>query len=65
MRLATVLLFVVTVALTWLIATELLAGTWARALATGLVALQPKLAFGAGIVNPDLMLVVVWRPARC
>ena len=59
MRLATVLLFVVTVALTWLIATELLAVTWARALATGLVALQPKLAFGAGIVNPDLMLVVL------
>ena len=59
MRLATVLLFVVTVALTWLIATELLAVTWARTLATGLVALQPKLAFGAGIVNPDLMLVVL------
>jgi 4-amino-4-deoxy-L-arabinose transferase-like glycosyltransferase len=57
MRLATVLLFVGTVALTWLIAAELLAMTWARALATGLVALQPKLAFGAGIVNPDLMLV--------
>jgi hypothetical protein len=59
MRLATVLLFVATVALTWLIATELLAVTWARALATGLVALQPKLAFGAGIVNPDLLLVVL------
>ena len=57
MRLATVLLFVVTVGLTWLIAAELLAATWARALATGLVALQPKLAFGGGIVNPDLMLV--------
>ena len=59
MRLATVLLFVGTVALTWLIAAELLAVAWARALATGLVALQPKLAFGAGIVNPDLMLVVL------
>jgi hypothetical protein len=59
MRMATVLLFVLTVGLTWLIATELLAVTWARALATGLVALQPKLAFGAGIVNPDLMLVVL------
>jgi 4-amino-4-deoxy-L-arabinose transferase-like glycosyltransferase len=57
MRLATVPLFVVTVALTWLIATELLAVAWARTLATALVALQPKLAFGAGIVNPDLMLV--------
>jgi Predicted membrane protein (DUF2142) len=57
MRLATLLLFVVTVGLTWLIAAELLAVTWARAFATALVALQPKLAFGAGIVNPDLMLV--------
>jgi hypothetical protein len=32
---------------------------WARTLATGLVALQPKLGFGGGIVNPDLMLVVL------
>jgi hypothetical protein len=59
MRLATVLLFVITVGLTWAIATELLAVGWARALATGLVALQPKLGFGGGIVNPDLMLVVL------
>ena len=59
MRLFTVALFVLTVGLTWLIAVELLAVEWARALATGLVALQPKLAFGGGIVNPDLMLVVL------
>ena len=59
MRMATVVLFVVTVALTWAIAAELLAAAWACALATGLVALQPKLAFGGGIVNPDLMLVVL------
>jgi Predicted membrane protein (DUF2142) len=59
MRLATVVLFVITVGLTWAIAAELLSLVWARALATGLVALQPKLAFGAGIVNPDLMLVVL------
>jgi hypothetical protein len=59
MRLATTLLLVVTVWLTWLIAAELFARTWVRVLATGMVALQPKLGFGAGIINPDLMLVMV------
>ena len=71
MRLATTLLLVVTVWLTWLIAAELFTRTWVRILATGMVALQPKLGFGAGIVNPDLMLVMVatgraahWHSAR-
>jgi hypothetical protein len=59
MRLATVALFVVAVGLTWLLAAELLARRWAPALATSMVALQPKLGFGAGIVNPDLMLVAL------
>jgi hypothetical protein len=59
MRLATTLLLVVTVWLTWLIAAELFARTWVRTLATGVVALQPKLGFGGGIINPDLMLVMV------
>jgi 4-amino-4-deoxy-L-arabinose transferase-like glycosyltransferase len=59
MRLATVLLFVALVALTWLIASELLARRWAVTLATTMVALQPKLGFGAGIVNPDLMLAAL------
>jgi hypothetical protein len=59
MRLATVALFVATVALAWLIAGELLSAPWARVLATGMVVLQPKLGFGAGIVNPDLMLVAL------
>jgi 4-amino-4-deoxy-L-arabinose transferase-like glycosyltransferase len=59
MRLATTLFLVVTVWLTWLIAAELFARTWVRVLATGLVALQPKLGFGAGVINPDLMLVMV------
>ena len=58
MRLATTALFVVTVWLTWLVAAELLAATWARFLATAFVALQPKLGFGAGIINPDMMLVL-------
>jgi 4-amino-4-deoxy-L-arabinose transferase-like glycosyltransferase len=59
MRLATTLLLVVTVWLTWLIAAELFARTWVHVLATGMVALQPKLGFGGGIINPDLMLVMV------
>ena len=59
MRLATTLLLVGTVWLTWLIASELFTRTWVRTLATGMVALQPKLGFGGGIVNPDLMLVLV------
>lgn len=59
MRLATTALFVVTVWLAWLVAAELLAAAWARFLATAFVALQPKLGFGAGIINPDMMLVLV------
>jgi hypothetical protein len=59
MRLATTLLLVVTVWLTWLIASELFTRTWVCTLATGMVALQPKLGFGGGIVNPDLMLVMI------
>jgi 4-amino-4-deoxy-L-arabinose transferase-like glycosyltransferase len=59
MRLATVLLLVVTVGLTWAIAGEVLALGWAQTMATAMVALQPKLGFGSGIVNPDLMLVVL------
>jgi 4-amino-4-deoxy-L-arabinose transferase-like glycosyltransferase len=58
MRLATVLLLVIIVGLTWAIASELLAKRWAVGVATALVALQPKLAFGAGIVNPDVMLAL-------
>jgi hypothetical protein len=59
MRLATTALLVATVWLTWLVAAELFARTWVRTLATGMVALQPKLGFGGGIINPDMMLVLV------
>ena len=59
MRLATTLFLVATVWLTWLIAAELFSRTWVRTLATGMVALQPKLGFGGGIINPDLVLVMV------
>ncbi|HEX2084887.1 MAG TPA: DUF2142 domain-containing protein [Solirubrobacteraceae bacterium] len=58
-RLATVLLFVLTVGLAWLIAAELFSAPWARPVVAGIVALNPKLASIAGNVNPDAMLVLL------
>lgn len=58
MRMFSVLLMVITVGLAWLIAAELLSRRWAVAVATGLVALEPKLGFAGGIVNPDIMLAM-------
>lgn len=59
MRLFGVVLFGVTVACTWFLAGLLLAGLWPRAFAAALVALQPKLGFMAGVINPDIMLVAL------
>jgi 4-amino-4-deoxy-L-arabinose transferase-like glycosyltransferase len=59
-RLASVLLLLVTVGLTWVAVSELTQRTWARVLATGVVALQPQLTFIGAIVNPDILLVTVW-----
>ena len=62
MRLANVLLFLLTIALTWLLAVELF-GRDARLrvfLATAIVAMWPMLAFMAGIVNPDTALVTAY-----
>jgi 4-amino-4-deoxy-L-arabinose transferase-like glycosyltransferase len=59
LRAASVLLYVLTVALTWLIAAELFGATWVRFLATAVVALHPKLASLAGVVNPDTLLVTL------
>jgi 4-amino-4-deoxy-L-arabinose transferase-like glycosyltransferase len=58
MRLATVALFVATVALAWLVAAELFTAQWARTLLTALVALNPKLGATSGVINPDTMLVL-------
>jgi 4-amino-4-deoxy-L-arabinose transferase-like glycosyltransferase len=60
MRIANGLLFVLTVALTWLAAAELFRNVLARAVAAGAVALQPMAAFMSGVVNPDTMLMAVW-----
>ena len=59
-RLASVLLLLATVGLTWVAASELTQRTWARLLASGVVALQPQLGFIGAIVNPDILLVTVW-----
>src|SRR5262249_24242416 len=59
MRFATVLLYVLTVGLMWLVAGEVFARQWVRFLATAVVALHPKLASLAGNVNPDTLLVTI------
>jgi hypothetical protein len=59
MRVANVLLYVLTVGLMWLVAGEIFARQWLRFLATAVVALQPKLASLVGNVNADTLLVAV------
>jgi 4-amino-4-deoxy-L-arabinose transferase-like glycosyltransferase len=59
MRFATVLLYVLTVGLMWLVAGEIFTRPWVRFLATAVVALHPKLAALAGNVNPDTLLVTL------
>jgi hypothetical protein len=56
MRFAGVILFIGMVWLAWLVAAEVFAATWKRTLVAAIVALQPKLGFMAGAVNPDIML---------
>jgi hypothetical protein len=58
-RLATIVPFLVTVVLAWLLAAELFSAAWARPLVAGIVALNPKLASVAANVNPDAMLVML------
>lgn len=59
-RLVGVLLFVAIVGLTWIAAAELTERMWPRALAAGVVALEPQLAFMSGVVNADVLLVAIW-----
>ena len=56
MRLATGVFFLVTVALTWLLAAELFRSRLAQTVATAVVALSPMAAFMSGVVNPDTLL---------
>ncbi len=62
MRLVNALLFVLTVGLTWLLASELF-GRERRfevVVATGVVALWPMLGFMGGVVNPDTALTTAY-----
>jgi 4-amino-4-deoxy-L-arabinose transferase-like glycosyltransferase len=59
MRVANVLLYVLTIGLMWALAGEIFARQWLRFLATAVVALHPKLASMAGNINPDTLLVTV------
>ena len=61
MRLMGLPLLLIVVAFTWLLVAELLPRPrWARALAAGLVAVQPVTGFMSGVVNPDIGLAAVW-----
>lgn len=59
-RATTALLMPVMVLLAWLIAAEIFAAAWARTLTATLVALQPKLGFMAGTVNPDMLMITLF-----
>src|SRR3954452_4686339 len=59
MRVASVLLGVLTVALTWLIAAELTAREWVRFTAAAAFALHPQLSFITATINPDALLVAL------
>jgi 4-amino-4-deoxy-L-arabinose transferase-like glycosyltransferase len=59
MRVANVLLYVLTVGLMWALAGEIFARQWLQFLATAVVVLQPKLASLAGNINADTLLVAV------
>jgi 4-amino-4-deoxy-L-arabinose transferase-like glycosyltransferase len=59
-RLLGALAYVAIVVLVWLLAAELFTAVWPRAVAAGAVALQPKLGNTAGMVNPDILLVLLW-----
>lgn len=59
-RAMTTLLMPAMVLLAWLIAAEMFAAGWARMLTAAMVALQPKLAFMAGTINPDMLMITLF-----
>ena len=52
--------YVAAVAFMWLIASELFRPVWARTLATAIFGLHPKLAMLGALINPDILLVLIW-----
>jgi 4-amino-4-deoxy-L-arabinose transferase-like glycosyltransferase len=59
LRVATAIMLPVTVALVWLLLAELFTAVWLRAAGAAVVALQPKLGYMAGVINPDMLLVLL------
>jgi 4-amino-4-deoxy-L-arabinose transferase-like glycosyltransferase len=59
MRVATAILLPITVALVWLLLAELFTALWLRTAGAAVVALQPKLGYMAGVINPDMLLVLL------
>lgn len=60
MRITSALFYLVMIPFAWLIAAELFASLWPRALVTAIVALQPKLAALGATINPDILLAAIW-----
>jgi 4-amino-4-deoxy-L-arabinose transferase-like glycosyltransferase len=59
LRLFSALCFLATIALTWTIAGEVFAQRWKQTLATGVVALEPQLAFTSAVINADSLLIAL------
>jgi hypothetical protein len=61
MRLLNLPLYLLTIALTWLLAGQLLGpDPWPRTIAAGAVAVQPQFAFVVAGVSPDPLLTAIW-----
>lgn len=60
LRLFNALLYLVTIALTWIIAGDLFGKVrWKQTLAAGAVALEPQLAFMSAVINADNLLIML------
>jgi 4-amino-4-deoxy-L-arabinose transferase-like glycosyltransferase len=59
LRVATAIMLPITVALVWLLLAELFTAAWLRTTGAAVVALQPKLGYMAGVINPDMLLVLL------
>lgn len=61
MRFANLPLYLLTIAMTWVLAGQLLGrNPWVRTVAAGAVAVQPQFAFVSAGVSPDPMLTAIW-----
>jgi hypothetical protein len=61
MRLANLPLYLLTIALTWVLAGSVLGkDLWPRTVAAGAVAVQPQFAFAVAGVSPDPLLTAIW-----